>query len=403
MPRRRREPAPFWWEARRCYYLQVGKKQIKLSPDEGEARRMAHEILARPPEERAPVAIIPAGKLVVEVCDQFLSWCEANKARPTYDAYRRRLQHLIDDLKANGDALLPVADFRPSHVDRVMMAHPEWAANTKADFAGACNRAMNWAVKRRDIDRNPIVGVEKPGREARELVVSPGECEAILACVLEPTLRDLVELAWETGARVQELRKIEARFVDLDNARVVFPPKESKGKKHHRVIYLGTERAAEIVKRLCGEHPEGPILRNSDRNPWTKDAINCNFCRLRVRVAELMMARDGKPRPTLPEKIRKKDLSRVRAERRAAVVAWKEERARYVRDRVPKFHLGAMRKGFATEALKNGVDVVGLAHLMGHRDPSMVAKVYARVQQDPGYMASLAVKAKKPRSEGASA
>ena len=67
-----------------------------------------------------------------------------------------------------------------------------------------------------------------------------------------------------------------------------------------------------------------------------------------------------------------------------------------------KYHLGAFRKGFATEALKNGVDVVGLAHLMGHRDPSMIAKVYGRVEQDPEYMAALAEKAKRPRGGGAS-
>src|SRR5436305_15213969 len=45
------------------------------------------------------------------------------------------------------------------------------------------------------------------------------------------------------------------------------------------------------------------ILRNSDGNPWTKDAINCAFCRLRVRLAEHLMDREGLPRPTLPDHI----------------------------------------------------------------------------------------------------
>jgi hypothetical protein len=55
---------------------------------------------------------------------------------------------------------------------------------------------------------------------------------------------------------VQELRKIEARFLDLPTDRVVFPPKQAKGKKYHRVIYL-TDRAKEILARLAEAHPTG--------------------------------------------------------------------------------------------------------------------------------------------------
>jgi integrase len=141
----------------------------------------------------------------------------------------------------------------------------------------------------------------------------------------------------------QELRKIEARFYDAETSRIVFPPKQSKGKKYSRVIYL-TSRTKDIVARLAEARPDGTLLLNSEGNSWTKDAINCAFCRL--------------------EKISK------------------------------KYHLGAFRKGFATEALKAGVDTVTVAHLMGHRDPSMVSKVYGHVQQDPEHMANAARRAK---------
>src|SRR4051812_8794304 len=64
--RRRRDPAPFWWGARKCYYLQVGKRQIKLSPDLEEAKRLAHRILAELPQDESPAAaIVAAGPLVV--------------------------------------------------------------------------------------------------------------------------------------------------------------------------------------------------------------------------------------------------------------------------------------------------------------------------------------------------
>jgi integrase len=46
---------------------------------------------------------------------------------------------------------------------------------------------------------------------------------------------------------------------------------------------------------------------------------------------------------------------------------------------------------------QNGVDTVTVAHLLGHADASMVSKVYAKVQQDPRFMAEAARRAKGSR------
>ena len=73
--------------------------------------------------------------------------------------------------------------------------------------------------------------------------------------------------------------------------------------------------------------------------------------------------------------------------------ARKEEES-LAREHGTKYHLGAFRKGYATEALKNGVDTVTVAHLLGHADASMVSRVYAKVQQDPKFMAQAAKRAK---------
>jgi integrase len=221
----------------------------------------------------------------------------------------------------------------------------DWNANTKNDFASAVQRAFNWALKQGLIERNPVAHVEKPGREARDLAVGPEDYAQVMEHVSEPNFRLLLELAWETGARVQELRKVEALYLDKANNRLVFPPKEAKGKKYHRVIYL-TDKAREIVARQCAKHRTGPILRNSEGKPWNKDSINCAFCRLKKKMGR-------------------------------------------------KLHLGAWRKGYATEALKAGIDTVTVAHLMGHRDGTMVSRIYGRVQQDPAYMSDAAKRAKR--------
>ncbi len=48
--------------------------------------------------------------------------------------------------------------------------------------------------------------MRKPSREGREMAITPPQYRQIIKAVKEPNFRDLIELARETGARVQELR-----------------------------------------------------------------------------------------------------------------------------------------------------------------------------------------------------
>lgn len=346
MGRRRKDPVPFWWSARQCYYLQVGKKQIRLDADFDTAKRMAHKILSEPQEEPKKVLVEGTSPTVISVLEGFLDWTEAHREKPTYDAYKTRLQHFIDSLKAHDELSLTVEKLRPLHVNRVTTAKGKaWSENYQHDFIQSCERAMNWGKEQGLFDRHSLERMKKPGRQARELVVSPEEYETILSHVKSSSLRMLLEVTWETGLRVQEVRKIEAKFVDLKAQTIVFPPSKSKGKKRSRIVYIGTEKAVTLITDACKKHPSGPIFRNARGNPWTKDAINNAFCRLQEKVGV-------------------------------------------------KYHLGALRKSFATEAIKNGVDTVSLAHLMGHTDTTMVSKVYARVAQDTAHMKAMAKKAR---------
>jgi len=157
-----------------------------------------------------------------EIIDLFLDWTQKNRERLTYEAYKRRLQAFVDSIPAS---LLYTA-MKPHHVTRAMDANAEkWNANTKNDFATAVQRAFNWAQGEGLITHNPLARVRKPGREARELAINPAQYAEIMQAASEPNFRTLLEVAWETGARPQELVKIEARHVDLERRRIVFPPR----------------------------------------------------------------------------------------------------------------------------------------------------------------------------------
>jgi integrase len=339
----KQSPEPFWRSARSSWYVHDGTRTVRLSPDKDKAWRLWHELMSQRREGQSALPLIQRGEATtaVEIIDLFLDWVQKNRHRLTYEAYVRRLQAFVDAIPAS----LSAAELKPYHLTRVMDAHANsWNANTRNDFATAVQRAFNWAEKQSLIERNSIRQIEKPEREARELAINPAQYARIMDSVTEANFRALLEVAWETAASPQELRAIEARHVDLKLGRIIFPPRESKGRKRFRVIYL-TARAMEILNPLCEQHPHGTILRNCKDKPWNKDLINCAFRRLEARLGV-------------------------------------------------KYHLGAFRKGYATEGLKNGLDTLTVAHLLGHSNGVMVSKVYGHVQQDPVYMAASARKAK---------
>src|SRR5262249_9548380 len=125
--------------------------------------------------------------------------------------------------------------------------------------------------------------------------------------------------------------------------RWVFPPDESKGERWPRVVYL-TPKALEVTRRLMLRHPAGPLFRNTEGLPWTTDAVNCAFQRVAKKVGK-------------------------------------------------KYCLYVLRHSWATRALARGVDALTVAILMGHRDPSTLARVYQHLTQNPDYLREAAKRA----------
>jgi integrase len=326
----KKHPEPFWRSERNCYFVQIGKKQVKLSADRDEAFRLYHQLMSKPPETR--VATTHPSTYVVELLDAFLEWSKIHRAEKTYTWYRDNIQVFVAAIPKD----LAVTDLKPYHVTRVMDAQTTWSASTKNGFARSIQRGMNWAEAQGLIDRTPIARVEKPKGESRELVITSSEFDDLLARFPDQDFRDVLITVWETGCRPQEMMAVEACHVDLANNRWVFKIKESKGKKVSRIVYL-TDRAAAITRRLVEQYPTGKLFRNADGEPWDKDAINRRFLR------------------------KKKALGR-------------------------KLCLYNIRHSFAQRMLLAGVDALIVATWLGHKDTAMLARVYSHLQQDPDYL-----------------
>jgi integrase len=125
---------------------------------------------------------------------------------------------------------------------------------------------------------------------------------------------------------------------------VVRIPKElAKGKRKERRVLLD-ETVLEILKPLVVLYPEGPILRNMRGRPWTKDAINCRFTRLKAELPYRATAY-------------------------------------------------SMRHTFINEALRNGAPETAIAEVVGHEDKTMIQKVYGHPELHPDLLDSVVKKA----------
>lgn len=275
----------------------------------------------------------------------FLDWIKHNRAKRTYAVYKELIAHLGPVIKGSK----PAISIRPHDLTKAIARHPDWQDNQKHNFIGTIKRMFSWGIEEGLISENPIEHARKPGREAREDFLTPEEFERIIRYVNESAFRDLLIFAWETGIRPEEAWRMEVQDFWAAQGRIVIPSKRAKGKRTPRVIYL-TPTALEIVQRHVYGRFAGPILLNSHGTAWNRNNTNNSFKRLAQKVGK-------------------------------------------------KYHLGAFRKGFATQALINGVDVITVSHLMGHADTSMLAKVYAKVYANAKHMEDAALRAKGQNPE----
>ena len=328
MGRKRRGP----WQRKQdgCWYTTINRRDIKLGSADDPWEEIEQRYAAELSRQQKP-----SEWTVAQLIDEFLEHCSKHLTPATYQWYKTRLQSFYlsigDDLKPN--------ELQPRHVYRwVDRRFGGCSDSTKHGAIRCVVRVFNWAVKQRLISSSPLVGIEKPTPNTREVVISDSQFQEILTHVYDNEFTNVLVFLWETGCRPQEMRVIEARH--LDNRKIVLDRQQSKGRKQRRVIWL-TGMAYAIASSLAAKHPTGPIFRNLKGNPWNKNSLSCRFARLRKKTGI-----DGLCAYTI-------------------------------------------RHSYATRMLKSGTDSTVLGVLMGHADPSMVSKVYQHVAQDDNYMLSV--------------
>jgi integrase/recombinase XerC len=266
---------------------------------------------------------------------KYLGWCSKHRSARTAQWYGEHLASFLAHLGGQADA--PLASLKPYHVVEWVDSHDTWGDTYKRGGIVAVQRACNWAEQMGYVDATPLKRIAKPPARRRDNPMAPGDFQAMLARVEEgDPFRDLLLFLWHTGCRPQEARHVEPRHVDLERAVVVIPKEEAKGNRYPRFIHLHSP-AVEIVQRLMKRREQGKLFRNTRGEAWSKYAV-CN---------------------------RTYRLSRATGIKKTAY---------------------DVRHGFATRKLVQGHDHLTIAEIMGHRDGTMLAKVYAHLDRNDAHL-----------------
>jgi integrase len=394
---------PFFRPARNLWYVQLDGRQINLGPDKESAWATYYDLMSgRSRQTRVP-ALQETGTLVATVLDKYLAWLDkrvqaGNKSPCTYRWYATYLQSFLlfgtSDYRIQD---LSISQLQPIHVYEWVDSKNSWKTGKRGAMI-AVQRVFNWAGKAGLLKEiggaSPIKGLEKPPQGRRELLITQEQFDEAFSLIQGEEFRDLLAVAWDAGARPHELFAVQKSFVDFDNSRWVFPIKDSKDKKHQRVVYL-TPKTLEITRRLCLKNPDGPIFRNCDGVPWTPYAVNCRFRKLRIAIGRKRLKEKGIYPPRIPKLTRnERNDVRLSHQRRQAVL---ERRANILEAALregTKYNLYSIRHSWCTRALESGkLDAVTVSVLMGHQDTQMISRVYSHLTQRPDHLREAVKKA----------
>ena len=328
-----RAAKPWFRPSRQGYFAYVHGRCVRLTQcaeKSQRAERRAVQVLKSLLKETQ--AQSGGTRSVANVVQKFIDFIYKKKKNTpeTADWYFKHLKPFVESV-----GNLTVSELQTHHIQDWIDSHQKWSDGTKHGAWRAINRAFRWAVKQGHTVRNPAADVEKEPPPRREIVVSEPHYRKILELTKDAEFRDLITVAWECGARAQELLPLEIRHLELERGRAIFPTDEAKGKQRPRYVYF-TDDALAIVKLRVGRRQKGKVFLNTDGEPWTPFSVACRFARLQKKL-----------------------------------------NARYC--------LTNFRHTWQTRLLQSGIDAITVSHLAGHNgDPSMLAKVYSHL--DPEYL-----------------
>ncbi|MBX3678530.1 MAG: hypothetical protein KF853_16060 [Rhodocyclaceae bacterium] len=225
-----RQPRPWLRKQTGTWYVCIDGEQHSLGKDKAEAHDEFHRLMT----ERT--GVVRTTRLTVrEIVTAYLDYVKANRAANTHKKYK----HILTTFSASTAATLRPHALRPYHVQQCIDKHYNDRSTTyQADVITSIVAALNWGESMGLVARNPIARMKKPRRNVRENYIPSEKWAELIAAASDDCFRDYLTVALSSGARPNELRTMQASY--LNGSRVIFPRLKSKGKTRQRVVYLGS-------------------------------------------------------------------------------------------------------------------------------------------------------------------
>lgn len=255
---------PWYRKQNQTWYVELNGRQVRLSKDKAEAKRMWLKLLAEGGQPQ----------------DSFLHACVENYLDGLTPGTRRTREPILNAFMEHVGRI-KAGSLTARHVKTYLKR--SWSPSTVRTHIKTILACLNLAVKDGLIDENPVKDIEKPAWERREKILSGEELEKLLAAAREP-FKTLLRAMAESGCRPSEIcgLKVEDCFLDDSIWLVANKTKNQTGVKK-RPIYL-TPELVELSRKLIGVRTEGYVFRNRYAEPWTTDTLRLRFRRLRKKL-----------------------------------------------------------------------------------------------------------------------
>ncbi|SDJ23039.1 Site-specific recombinase XerD [Paraburkholderia steynii] len=133
------------------------------------------------------------------------------------------------------------------------------SVSTRNRYLATIRGMLNAAVKWEWIDKAPKLN-DMPVSNKRIRWITADEARALLAAIPTTWLRDITEMAFNTGLRWRNISLLEWSQVDLARQRAWIHPDQAKGKKPIGVPL--NEAAVSIIRRQLGLHERFVFVNN---------------------------------------------------------------------------------------------------------------------------------------------
>lgn len=285
-----RKPEPWYWEARKGWYVQVNKKQVKLGADLDPKPK----VNPKPPPSilREYYRVMGAeGRmdekdrqrvLVPEACVLFLS-AKSHVRATTLEKYKFYARKL-----AEPNMTREFRSMRKEDLIRAADANTKWSHGTKHAFITVAISIFRWARDAGYLDFNPLAGWDNPyDPSARERGMTEDEFTALMDNATDIQFKQVMMFMRGTGCRAGEVGVVEAKHVHPDRPLITIEKELHKtGRRTRKAKVLVMPTDVEImIRALANRYPTGALLRNSwNGKPWNRFAIEARFRRYRKKL-----------------------------------------------------------------------------------------------------------------------